>query len=218
MWWFGMPGILKGWVDRVFPMGRVYGNGRFYENGLGSARKARALILMTTGGGPNATSGRGVNPPLRSILAPIQHGVFWFNGFLPLDPFVAWSPARMADDARAGCLDRLRARLAGIFDEAPIHLPPLTDFPQFGLDTKKRFMVVVTRPAGARDADEAALPSALGPLVRSGFVLDQAFTPSGAQSWRAFLTVRASSHEDVCAGVATLPGACQLGFEVHEIA
>jgi len=29
MWWFGMPGILKGWVDRVFPMGRVYGGGRF---------------------------------------------------------------------------------------------------------------------------------------------------------------------------------------------
>ena len=23
LWWFGLPGILKGWVDRVFAMGRT---------------------------------------------------------------------------------------------------------------------------------------------------------------------------------------------------
>src|SRR5215510_5331375 len=135
LWWFGMPGILKGWVDRVFPMGRVYGGGRFYENGLGAARKARALILMTTGGGPAAVSGRGVNPSLRSILNPIQHGIFWFNGFLPRDPFVVWSPARLTDEARGHWLASLRNRLTDIFEERPIQLPPLSDFPQFGLDT-----------------------------------------------------------------------------------
>jgi Flavodoxin-like fold len=25
LWWFGLPSILKGWVDRVFAMGRTYG-------------------------------------------------------------------------------------------------------------------------------------------------------------------------------------------------
>jgi NAD(P)H dehydrogenase (quinone) len=34
LWWFGLPGILKGWVDRVFAMGRTYGCERFYENGV----------------------------------------------------------------------------------------------------------------------------------------------------------------------------------------
>ena len=34
LWWFGLPGPLKGWVDRVFAMGRTYGNGRFYESGV----------------------------------------------------------------------------------------------------------------------------------------------------------------------------------------
>ena len=24
LWWFGLPGILKGWADRVFAMGRTY--------------------------------------------------------------------------------------------------------------------------------------------------------------------------------------------------
>src|ERR1019366_2769397 len=28
LWWFGLPGILKGWVDRVFAMGRTYGGGK----------------------------------------------------------------------------------------------------------------------------------------------------------------------------------------------
>ena len=25
LWWFGLPAILKGWVDRVFAMGWAYG-------------------------------------------------------------------------------------------------------------------------------------------------------------------------------------------------
>src|SRR5208282_3268209 len=33
LWWFGMPAILKGWVDRVFAMGRIYGRGEWYETG-----------------------------------------------------------------------------------------------------------------------------------------------------------------------------------------
>ena len=29
LWWFGLPGIFKGWADRVFAMGRTYGGERF---------------------------------------------------------------------------------------------------------------------------------------------------------------------------------------------
>ena len=87
MWWFGMPAILKGWVDRVFASGRLYGGPKLYENGVG-AGTARGLVLMTVGGAERAYSGFGVNPPLQTILDPIEHGVFWFNGFRPLDPFI----------------------------------------------------------------------------------------------------------------------------------
>src|SRR5882757_2931766 len=34
LWWFSVPGVLKGWVDRVFAMGRMYGQGRLYEQGI----------------------------------------------------------------------------------------------------------------------------------------------------------------------------------------
>jgi hypothetical protein len=48
LWWFSMRAILKGWVDRVLAMGRIYGNGKFYSGGMG--RGKRAMILMTAGG------------------------------------------------------------------------------------------------------------------------------------------------------------------------
>jgi NAD(P)H dehydrogenase (quinone) len=147
LWWFGLPAMLKGWVDRAFPMGRVYGGKRLFEGGLGAVRRARAMILMTTGATPQSYSGRGVNPALESVLAPIQHGIFWFNGFLPLDPFVAFGASRTSTDERSKYIEMLRTRLSGIFQEQPIELPPMADFAQQGKDGKRRFMVVVTRSA-----------------------------------------------------------------------
>ena len=31
LWWFSLPAVLKGWVDRVFAMGRIYGAGKWYD-------------------------------------------------------------------------------------------------------------------------------------------------------------------------------------------
>ena len=218
LWWFGIPATLKGWVDRAFPMGRVYGGGRFYENGLGAARNARALILMTTGGGPAAFSGRGVNPSLGSILSPIQHGVFWFNGFRPLDPFVVWSPARLTNEGRGHYLTQLRLRLASVLDEATIQLPPLADFPQFGPDRKKRFIAVITSTAEVQSKGPLDLASTRGGLellVRSGFILEHAFTTPDVCPWRGFLTVRAESRDEVKAVLSSLLPLSEL--EIHEI-
>jgi NAD(P)H dehydrogenase (quinone) len=221
LWWFGMPGTLKGWVDRVFPMGRVYGGTKFYENGLGSRRKARALVLMTTGGGPIGYSGHGAHTPLSSILAPVHHGIFWFNGFQPLEPFVAWSVARISDAERVAYLERLRTRLQSIFDEPAIQLPPLADFPEFGPDTKKRFHVVVSRKHAPDEAFLAKIPAEkehLAALRREGFVLQDAFSPQGAEPWRGFLTVRAASDDEVQDKLRTFPLFPNLNFEVYEIA
>ena len=76
--WFGLPAILKGWVDRVFALGRVYG-GRFYRTGVFAGK--RALCSITIGGPPSMYGVDGVNGSLSTIAYPIQHGILSFTGF-----------------------------------------------------------------------------------------------------------------------------------------
>jgi NAD(P)H dehydrogenase (quinone) len=57
LWWFGLPAILKGWVDRVFAAGLTYGGGRWYSNGVFGGK--RAMLSLTTGGSPSIYSSRG---------------------------------------------------------------------------------------------------------------------------------------------------------------
>jgi NAD(P)H dehydrogenase (quinone) len=220
LWWFGMPAILKGWVDRVFTYGRIYNSSKIYEAGLGKGQR-RGLVLMTTGGGEKTYSGRGVNPPLGAILAPIQHGIFWFNGFQPLEPFVAWSVAHISDEDRHQILTRLRTRIARIFEESPLELPPLADFPGYNVfDLKKRFAVTITRrlePDGAYHNLVGAERERVAELRRLGFVTSAAFSADDEPEWRAFFEVRAASREEAQQELLALPLARYLDFQITEI-
>ncbi|MEM8883138.1 MAG: NAD(P)H-dependent oxidoreductase [Planctomycetota bacterium] len=118
LWWFGLPGILKGWVDRVFAMGRIYGGGKIYETGVFRGKKA--LLSLTTGGPEAAYVEGGFNGDLQGILRPIQRGMLEFCGFDVLAPHVAWGPARLSDEDRAAILDAYAGRIAGLANEQPI--------------------------------------------------------------------------------------------------
>jgi NAD(P)H dehydrogenase (quinone) len=98
IWWFGLPAILKGWVDRVFAMGRDYGGGRWYDRGVFAGK--RAMASLTTGGGPGAFCEDGINGDLNMILFPLNHGIFRFTGFDVVPPFVVWSPVRISAEER----------------------------------------------------------------------------------------------------------------------
>jgi NAD(P)H dehydrogenase (quinone) len=219
LWWFGMPGILKGWVDRAFPMRRIYGDGKFYETGIGRGHK-RALVMMTVGGVPAAYDGYGVNPPMRSILAPIEHGVFWFNGFRPLEPFLVWGPARMTHEERVAYLRQLDERLRTIENETPRSFAPLADFPNFGKDMKRRFLVTCTRRANPDDTYLSLIPAErarAAELQRAGILLDLKTSAPEANPWRAFLTMRDTNAGSVRGHLSTLPLAPYLDFEITEL-
>ena len=95
LWWFGLPAILKGWVDRVFAMGKLYGAGKgVYENGILSDKTA--FLTFTTGGPEKAYNG-GKNGDLDQILFPIHHGMFYFAGMTVLPPFISYAPARKSE-------------------------------------------------------------------------------------------------------------------------
>lgn len=151
LWWFGLPAILKGWVDRVFAYGRIYGEGRLYERGIG--RGKRALALMTTGSPATAYGHLGVHAALEPMLMPLHHGVFWFNGFVPLRPFVTWGAAHISPEARATELELLRARLTDIWTEPGQTFRPAADHqPGTRVDQVPRFLVNVRVKPGVRNA------------------------------------------------------------------
>ena len=118
LWWFGLPGILKGWVDRVFAMGRFYGGSRKYKTGLKHGK--RALLSLTTGGPRAAVEKDGSNGDIDAILRPIQRGMLEFVGFDVLRPNIVFGPIRLSVEERADALVAWRARLAALESEAPV--------------------------------------------------------------------------------------------------
>ncbi len=118
LWWFGLPAILKGWVDRVFAMGRVYGRGHTYDTGR--FRGKRALLSLTTGGPAPIYAADGNNGDIMGILKPIHRGMLEFVGFDVLAPQLSYGPARASAEERAAMLAAWETRLAGLFDEQPI--------------------------------------------------------------------------------------------------
>ena len=117
LWWFTVPAILKGWVDRVFAYGRVYGEGRCYEKGVFKGKKA--LLSLTTGGAFEAYQKNGMHGDLEAILRPINRGMLEFVGFTVLAPQVIYGPVRMTPAQREAELADWADRLQGIFSEEP---------------------------------------------------------------------------------------------------
>lgn len=126
LWWFGLPAILKGWVDRVFAMGRVYGMGRWYDQG--TFRGKRALLSVTTGGPPSIYAPDGLNGDIHALLRPVTHGMLAFTGFEVLAPQIAWGPAHVGDEGRRAYLDAWRERLLGLADETGTPPPRVADY------------------------------------------------------------------------------------------
>lgn len=119
LWWFGLPAILKGWVDRVFAMGTVYGNGKgVYDNG--TFKDKIAFVTMTTGGPEVAYGPTGKNGSLDTILFPIHHGMMYFVGMKVMPPFISFAPARATNEERISELKRLENYLEGIEQKEPI--------------------------------------------------------------------------------------------------
>ncbi len=127
LWWFGIPAILKGWVDRVFAVGFAYGGGRWYDEG--AFRGKRAMLSLTTGGGPSIFAPDGLSGDIhRQILYPIQHGMLYFVGMDVLPPFIAWSAARVGEEKRQEYLEEYRQRLLTLDTTEPLHFPKLADY------------------------------------------------------------------------------------------
>lgn len=126
LWWFSLPAILKGWVDRTFAMGKIYGGGKWYDNGVFQGKKA--MLSLTTGGPENMYTAIGINGNINEILFPIHHGILRFVGFDVLPPFIAWAVAHADEEKRQAYLNAYQERLLKIEETEPIFYPSLSDY------------------------------------------------------------------------------------------
>ncbi|MFM9936073.1 MAG: NAD(P)H-dependent oxidoreductase [Novosphingobium sp.] len=116
IWWLGLPAILKGWVDRVFAVGRAYGGGRWFEGGFFAGK--RAMCAVSVGGFDDVYSADGIYAPIEDILFPIHRGIFAFTGFSVIKPFVVYGPGRISPAERESYLQHYIERLLTL-DIAP---------------------------------------------------------------------------------------------------
>ncbi|WP_167474212.1 NAD(P)H-dependent oxidoreductase [Nocardia arthritidis] len=104
LWWYTMPAILKGWVDRVFTSHFAYGVGEHSDvkygerYGEGTLAGRRALLSVTVGGPRPHYAERGINGPIDDLLFPIHHGILFYPGIEALPPFVLYGTDRTTDD------------------------------------------------------------------------------------------------------------------------
>lgn len=118
LWWFGLPAVLKGWADRVFVMGRIYGLGQIFEKG--KFRGKRAMCSLTTGGGSEIYTKQSPTGDILEVLKPINVGIFYFLGFEVAPPFVVYQPARISEQERKEKLDELAKHVKQLETIKPI--------------------------------------------------------------------------------------------------
>ncbi len=126
LWWFSMPAILKGWVDRVYAYGFAYGVGEHSDKrwgdryGEGTLAGKRAMLIVTAGGWEEHYAARGINGPIDDLLFPINHGILYYPGYDVLPPFVAYRVDRLDEAGFASLAERLRERMRTIATTPPI--------------------------------------------------------------------------------------------------
>jgi len=146
LWWFSVPAIMKGWLDRVLVNGVAYGAGRRLENG--GLRGRSAMLALTTGCYPEMMAPDGLLGDMNVILWPLQFGTFAYTGMRVLPPFTAWAIQYSTPEQRARYLDDYAAHLSRIEQSEPLFFHPGSDF---GPDWRLKPGVVPATP-GQRHA------------------------------------------------------------------
>ncbi|XP_066124606.1 ribosyldihydronicotinamide dehydrogenase [quinone] isoform X1 [Saccopteryx bilineata] len=122
LYWFSVPAILKGWMDRVLCQGFAFDFPEFYDSGF--LKDKLALLSITTGSTAEMYTKTGVSGDFRYLLWPLQHGTLHFCGFKVLDPQISFAPEFASEEERKGMVVSWAQRLKNIWKEEPIPCTP----------------------------------------------------------------------------------------------
>ncbi|MER3553763.1 MAG: flavodoxin family protein [Meiothermus sp.] len=116
-WWYGMPAIMKGWIDRVFAPGFAYDETHSFETGLLKGKRAMLVVSTQT---RKAYYDAVPQRNLLRVLEPLHYGVLAFCGLEVLPPFIVYGPEEMSDDERYEALEDYRKYLGRLEKLKPL--------------------------------------------------------------------------------------------------
>ena len=106
LWWYSMPALLKGYIDRVFSMRWAYGG----EQAL-SGKKI--LVSMTTGA-PDFAWTAEKRGTIKDIFKHLFIGTFGLCGIEAVEPFIVYGAKRITDQERNSMLYKYQHHLESI--------------------------------------------------------------------------------------------------------
>lgn len=89
LWWYSMPGLLKGYIDRVFSMGWAYGGVQ--------ALNGKKILVSTTTGAPEMAWTEDNRGTIKDIFKHLFIGTFGLTGLDPVEPFIVYGAKRLEE-------------------------------------------------------------------------------------------------------------------------
>lgn len=127
LYWFSVPAMLKGWIDRCFLSGALYGGKRIYSRAAMTGK--RAVIAVTLGGrehmfGRGAVHGELAGGMLRHLL----QGTLGYVGYEVLDPYFAWHVPYCGAEERLRLMSGWEDYLRNLDTQARLPMPDLNRY------------------------------------------------------------------------------------------
>lgn len=106
LWWYSMPGLMKGYIDRVFSMGWAYG-GR-------QALKGKRILVSTTTGAPDFAWTPEKRGTVYDIFKHLFVGTFELCGMKNLEPFIVYGAKKHGETDKKTIFENYIKRLIEI--------------------------------------------------------------------------------------------------------
>lgn len=109
LWWFAVPAILKGWLDKILVKGFAYDTGKIFKEGL--LRGKSASLILTTQSPESAYQTNGAHgATIEEFLRPLLH-TLRFTGMEILTPYVIYQAYDMDQIRYAQTIEKFNTYL-----------------------------------------------------------------------------------------------------------